>query len=353
MQHNLEMPVIHLKDNKSSSKACQTSDGHLKQEVLVSIVLPVYNDMDTVDRCLQSLVSQTYSNVEILVVNDGSTDETARILREFSAKDGRIKIINIAHSGTSAAKNKGFESSIGDIIFFAEGDCIYEKDYVKKSIQCLISDKDIGGVCVLGGPWANKPTFVTRSINVEKHLQQHLLRTGRMKPYYAWVFSRIALIKAGLYDPSLKQAEDRDLFERVKMAGFKIGLVREIHWRHERNESTWQFARKSFVKGVNRIPYLIKWGKKLEFLRSVSALWIAIILAVLSLWNSFALWVLLSLVLLWFALSYYRDLRSGLNTPADRVDLLLLPIYQVIRYVSNAAGYTVGLILYPLKKASK
>ncbi|MGI0079918.1 MAG: hypothetical protein ACRECH_09870, partial [Nitrososphaerales archaeon] len=74
------------------------------------------------------------------------------------------------------------------------------------------------------------------------------LITGRRSPYFAWVFTREALEKAGLYDAHLKQAEDRELFGRVRKSGFKIGLVGDVLWRHRRNETTWQFAKKSYRK---------------------------------------------------------------------------------------------------------
>ena len=164
---------------------------------LVSIILPVYNDQDTLADCLKSLRVQSYSNFELIVVNDGSNDRSPQIASEFAATDPRMRVLPIAHSGTSAAKNAGFESSKGSIIFFAEGDAIYMQDYLSKAVECIRTDTAIGGVCVLGGVWETRRTFVTRSIDAENQIRDTLLIFKGQKPlrcrknrYSAFAFVR-------------------------------------------------------------------------------------------------------------------------------------------------------------------
>ena len=335
-----------LENDSSGIQNQPTMVGVLGRGILVSVVVPVYNDSDTIEKCLSSLALQDYGKIEILVVNDGSTDETPRIIGGLASRDPRIRVIDIKHSGTSKAKNVGFKNAQGDVIFFGEGDAIYSEDYVKKSVECLAKDRAIGAVCVLGSTWAERPTFVTRSINAENHIKHHLIHEGIMKPYFAWVFSRQVLEEVGLYDSILKQAEDRDLFRRVQNAGYKIGLVEGVHWRHRREETIGEFARKSYAKGKRRIPYLAKWNRKSDFLRSVSVPWGVLLLSGLSIIIPSMSWALLGTIGLGLIYMYYRILSIGLRTPARRLDLLLLPVYQIVRHVSNAAGYTVGLFSY-------
>ncbi|MGI0081339.1 MAG: glycosyltransferase, partial [Nitrososphaerales archaeon] len=185
----------------------------------VSIVLPVFNDQDTLKDCLDSLRKQSYSNFEIIVVNDASSDRSPEIVQEMSRQDSRLRLLDIPHSGTSTAKNSGFQESKGSIIFFAEGDAIYDDSYLSKAVECICYDSSIVGVCVLGGVWETRRTFVTRSIDTENQIRDTQLITGRRSPYFAWVFTREALEKAGLYDAHLKQAEDRELFGRVRKSG--------------------------------------------------------------------------------------------------------------------------------------
>lgn len=92
----------------------------------ISIIVPVYNVQDYVERCMESLVNQTYKNIEIIVVNDGSTDTSGKICEELSKKDDRIKVYHKENGGLSDARNYGLRYATGDYIGFIDSD-----DYVK------------------------------------------------------------------------------------------------------------------------------------------------------------------------------------------------------------------------------
>jgi cellulose synthase/poly-beta-1,6-N-acetylglucosamine synthase-like glycosyltransferase len=310
----------------------------------VSVILPVYNDQNTISQSLRSLLGQSYTNLEVIVVNDGSTDKSRQLALEIAGKDPRVKLIDIEHSGTSVAKNSGFNISSGPIIFFAEGDAVYGEDYVSKSIDCLEEDPKLGGVCVLGGIWETRKTYVTKSIDAENQIKHALLHRGKMEPYFAWVFTREALERAGLYDPKLKQAEDRDLFSRVKSAGYQIGLVEGVHWRHRRFETTWQFCVKTFRKGKNRIQYIAKKGLVMEFTRGVAGLWVPIGLALVSLVIPIVAWLAMTSIVVLFLIFYARLLKNLRGTNLGLGQLVGLPLYQIIRYVSTSLGYTYGIL---------
>ena len=84
----------------------------------VSIIVPVYNTAQYLHKCLDGLVNQTYQNIEIVCVNDGSTDDSLNILREYESKDGRIVIIDRENGGLSSARNVGNDVATGDYIMF-------------------------------------------------------------------------------------------------------------------------------------------------------------------------------------------------------------------------------------------
>ena len=88
----------------------------------ISVIVPVYNVEKLLDRCLQSIVNQTYSNLEIICINDGSTDDSFKILNKFASKDKRIIVINQENLGQSAARNKGLDIATGDYIYFVDSD---------------------------------------------------------------------------------------------------------------------------------------------------------------------------------------------------------------------------------------
>lgn len=105
----------------------------------VSIIVPVYNGQDFINRCLNSLINQTYSNVEIIVINDGSTDNSLDLLKKYNDK---IILINKENSGVSDSRNLGLEKASGDYIMFCDIDDWYEKVTVEKAV-CEIGNYDL------------------------------------------------------------------------------------------------------------------------------------------------------------------------------------------------------------------
>ena len=83
-------------------------------EEKVSIIVPVYNGEKYLERCLESIINQTYKNIEIICINDGSTDESKNILKQYQLKDNRIIVKNIQNGGVSRARNIGIRKATGD-----------------------------------------------------------------------------------------------------------------------------------------------------------------------------------------------------------------------------------------------
>lgn len=106
-------------------------------EKLVSVIIPAYNIEDYIGRCLESIISQTYKNLEIIVVDDGSRDHTGEILDNYAKKDRRIKVIHKENGGVSSARNKGIEVAEGDYIGFIDGDDLIEPEMYKTLVDLL------------------------------------------------------------------------------------------------------------------------------------------------------------------------------------------------------------------------
>ena len=98
---------------------------------LISVIIPAYNIEEYIDRCLESVCNQTYSNLEIIVIDDGSTDKTPLILDNWQKKDARIRVIHKENEGVSKARNKGIESANGDYIGFVDGDDMISPDMLE------------------------------------------------------------------------------------------------------------------------------------------------------------------------------------------------------------------------------
>ncbi len=113
--------------------------------VKISIIIPVYNCEKYLSECLKSLITQTLEDIEIICINDGSSDNSSDILNKFSQQDSRIKIINQANQGVSAARNVGISSSAGEYIMFLDGDDFYSKDACQKAYETIKkTNSDIG-----------------------------------------------------------------------------------------------------------------------------------------------------------------------------------------------------------------
>lgn len=100
-------------------------------EALVSVIVPVYNVEQYVDECIDSIVRQSYRNLEILVVNDGSTDSCGMRCDKWAEKDSRIRVIHQRNQGLSAARNVAIDMCRGEWITFVDSDDVIGKDYVK------------------------------------------------------------------------------------------------------------------------------------------------------------------------------------------------------------------------------
>lgn len=104
----------------------------------ISIIIPVYNVEHYLDKCLKSVINQTYNNLEIIIINDGSTDNSAQICKRYQAIDDRITLINNENMGLSESRNIGIKKASGDFIMFLDSDDWLDKETCKKSINLAI-----------------------------------------------------------------------------------------------------------------------------------------------------------------------------------------------------------------------
>lgn len=114
----------------------------------ISIIVPVFNGQDYLHRCIESLINQTYKNIEIILVDDGSTDNSGKICDNYALSDKRIRVIHKKNSGPAVARNAGIKISKGEFIFFIDADDFIEKDtfslliagYKKYKADIIIGD---------------------------------------------------------------------------------------------------------------------------------------------------------------------------------------------------------------------
>ena len=116
-------------------------------KIKVSIIIPVYNVEKYLEKCLTSVVNQTLKDIEIICINDGSTDNSADILQKFGENDSRIKIIHQKNQKQGAARNRGLDIAQGEFIAFADADDWIDEDYLEKMYNACIENEVNAAVC--------------------------------------------------------------------------------------------------------------------------------------------------------------------------------------------------------------
>lgn len=176
---------------------------------LVSVIIPIYNVAPFLKRCVDSVVCQTYSNMEILLIDDGSTDESPIICDEYACKYDIVRVIHKSNGGVGSARNLGIEISKGDYITFVDSDDAVQCDYIEKMYRNAIQYNTSISCCLLdvieldGSKLLNKSCktglYQKKNIIIEyfdnqfikdimygpynKLIKRSLLKNVRFKPY--------------------------------------------------------------------------------------------------------------------------------------------------------------------------
>ena len=112
----------------------------MNNDPLISIIIPCFNAEKTLEKCLESVVQQSYANLEIIIIDDGSTDETSLIYNKFQSNDERILVLKQQNSGVSKARNTGVKAATGDYICFVDSDDWAELNYCSELYSLLVGE---------------------------------------------------------------------------------------------------------------------------------------------------------------------------------------------------------------------
>lgn len=217
-------------------------------EKKVSVILTVYNGEKYIHDSLNSLARQTYTNIEIIVVNDGSTDRTADIVSFFIKETGdkRIRLINQKNGGRSNARNNGFKKTSGEIVTFCEDDAIYEKHYIENAVRHFnVKNKKLAGVIGPHYVWNRKESLLTRAKDLERRRNFH-----NYKPQTGWFYDRSLFESVGMYDESLELVEDVVPGTILRKKGYTFVYEPNARWLHKEPSSIGLYLRRKFKGGV-------------------------------------------------------------------------------------------------------
>lgn len=137
---------------------------------LVSIIVPVYNRQEYIQRAIHSVINQIYDNWELIIVDDGSNDDSASLLEFYRTDSPKIKVIYQSHKNLPAARNNGIKNSNGNYITFLDSDDEYEKNHIELRIDYLNKNPEIdflhGGVHIIGNEFVPDKNDISKLIHL-------------------------------------------------------------------------------------------------------------------------------------------------------------------------------------------
>lgn len=320
-------------------------------EPLISIIVPAYNSKKTIKKCIESLLVINYQNYEIIIVDDGSTDNTKEILSEY--KD-RIHIIENQHSGPSKCRNIAANRVKGDFLAFTDADCLADRDWLKELIKGFINDEvvSVGGSQLspqdetnfgkrvqeffeltgfLGGYIkTNQKPVTSNQGNVKKEAR---LVGVPHNPSCNSMYRKDAFSESGGFDDNLWPGEDVDLDYRLKKKGFIFICNSKAIVYHYRPQSIKELSKMMFRYGINQGILTKRYG----IFRRIQIIPIIFILLILLVFvNPYWLVVLL---LLYFYLLFKLKSISKANS------VLFLSIFSLFSWTF---GFARGLLKFKI-----
>ncbi|MDD5193378.1 MAG: glycosyltransferase family A protein [Candidatus Nanoarchaeia archaeon] len=182
----------------------------IKKTPKISIVIPVYNEEKDIEDCINSLKKQSYKKIEIIIVDDGSTDNTLEVLKKFK----KIIIINGEHKGPGFSRNLGAQKANGEILIFIDADMTFEIDYLKNLIDPILKNLEIIGT--------------THELEIATNIQNNVSKLwGEIRVDYRnakedlpRIFRAIRkekFLELGGFDPKYGYADDQTLWFKYKI----------------------------------------------------------------------------------------------------------------------------------------
>ncbi|MDM9381601.1 glycosyltransferase [Chlorogloeopsis sp. ULAP01] len=218
----------------------------------VTVVIPAYNAMAFLPETLESVLRQTFTDFEILIVNDGSTDNILEWASEL--KDPRVKLITQPNQRVSAARNTGITNAQGKYIAFLDADDLWEPAKLEKQIRCLDEQPTVGLVYT----WTllvdkeNNPTGRIFASHLEGKVWNKLLENDPISSGSSPLVRRSCFDTVGLFDRNLAYAPDLDMWVRIAYR-YPIAVVKEPLVRYRQLPNSFSRNRQGMIKELRQV----------------------------------------------------------------------------------------------------
>jgi glycosyltransferase involved in cell wall biosynthesis len=206
-------------------------------EILVSIVVPCYKQAHYLEETLQSVLEQSYSNWECIVVDDGSPDHTAQVAEQWCKKDKRFKYLYQKNLGLPSARNSGIRISKGEYILPLDSDDILHKDYLKKTVVILDLEKHVGVVSCYRYFFVNNVNNIIKEFKASGSNYHDLMFENKLMP--SSIFRKKCWEEVGGYDESMtKGYEDWEFWLSVTKKKWEFKFVEEFLFFYRKSSNS-------------------------------------------------------------------------------------------------------------------
>lgn len=193
----------------------------------IGVIIPVYNNEKFIERCIKSVLEQTYKDINIYVVDDGSKDDSARIIKNLEKNNKNIKYIYQENSGVSAARNNGLDKSRDEYICFLDSDDFLDKDYAKKMIQKANAENSDIVTCATKVVLGDEVSKLSTSFEEKNFLYHYLIGSNRHQIASFLIESSLIEKNKLRFEIGRNWSEDTDFLVKALSKANKISLVKE------------------------------------------------------------------------------------------------------------------------------
>ena len=243
---------------------------------LVSIIVPAYNEGKVIGHCIELILASNYQNFEIILVDDGSKDDTFEVMQLYKNPD-RVQVYTKPNGGKASALNEGYQRSKGEILLFVDADGIFTPETIDEMLKSFTSPK-VGAVCGNDAP-VNLDRWLTQLMCLQTHVGTGFVRRALAElnclPIVSGnsgAFRRSVLEQVGIVQPSPFVAVLTQAWELNRRGPFRDGFIGEdleLTWRVHRAGYQVKFAAKAFV--MAEVPSTIKglWKQRVRWARGL------------------------------------------------------------------------------------
>lgn len=247
--------------------------------IRISVIVPIYNNEEHIQKCLNSIFTQTLDSVEIICVDDGSTDRSYSILSEYAKKHGNLRLFHQKNAGSGSARNLGIRQAAGEYVAFMDGDDFYYDEF---ALEKLYRNACNNHVSICGGSVCNfrRGIITTEGIRKGNRFgEDGIIKYSEYPVFYGFwrfIYERELLVENNIFFPDYRRCQDPPFFMKAMMAAGKFYAIKDYVYCYRKEHKEVHFTKEKIIdyaKGMRDCLVLSrKYGSSLLHTEVVNAI---------------------------------------------------------------------------------